>query len=173
MLSSYIIASIAYSGNPDVHVDKERAKQIMELELIPDLKWSVSAVDRFASQPPGASASLCGVKGDWGASIRQAMKQGKIEAFVPDENAEIPKEFDSEKNWPTCAKVIGDIRDQSNCGCCWAFAGAEAASDRMCIATEGKITYPLSAQDVCFCSSADGCDGGFIEVPWDYIKKIG
>ena len=29
--------------------------------------------------------------------------------------------------------VAKDIRDQSNCGCCWAFAGAEAASDR-CLA---------------------------------------
>ena len=38
--------------------------------------------------------------------------------------------------------------DQSNCGCCWAFAGAEAASDRMCIATKGKTMVPISAQDV-------------------------
>jgi putative ABC transport system ATP-binding protein len=30
-------------------------------------------------------------------------------------------------NWASCAKIIDDIRDQSNCGCCWAFAGAEAA----------------------------------------------
>jgi hypothetical protein len=39
--------------------------------------------------------------------------------------------------FPKCAKVIGDIRDQSNCGCCWAFGTAEAASDRLCIATGG------------------------------------
>ena len=29
---------------------------------------------------------------------------------------DIPKEFDSETNWPHCATVINDIRDQSNCG---------------------------------------------------------
>jgi len=65
------------------------------------------------------------------------------------------------------------IRDQSNCGCCWAFAGAEAASDRMCIATNATLMVPLSAQDVCFCSSSDGCGGGQIDTPWNYIKESG
>eukprot|EP00664_Eupelagonemidae_sp_cell27_P009023 gene9023-4477_t len=32
------------------------------------------------------------------------------------------------------------------CGCCWAFGSAEAASDRMCIATNGTLEIPLSAQ---------------------------
>jgi cathepsin B len=69
--------------------------------------------------------------------------------------------------------LIGDIRDQSNCGCCWAFGAAEAASGRMCIATQGKISVPLSAQDVCFCSSDDGCDGGDLTTPWSYIQQTG
>ena len=43
-----------------------------------------------------------------------------------------------------CAHVIH--RDQSNCGCCWAFAGASAASDRLCISTNGTVAVPLSAQ---------------------------
>jgi len=29
----------------------------------------------------------------------------------------IPASFDSVDNWPECSKVIGTIRDQSNCGC--------------------------------------------------------
>jgi len=84
---------------------------------------------------------------------------------------EIPDDFDSETNWPACAKIIGDIRDQSNCGCCWAFAAASAASDRLCIATEGKVAQPFSATDVCFCASDDGCGGGDISSPWDFIKS--
>lgn len=81
-----------------------------------------------------------------------------------------PEKFDSEEAWPHCAKVIGDIRDQSNCGCCWAFAGVGAASDRLCISTKGQKLVPLSAQDMCFCTSYDGCDGGDITSPWMHIN---
>jgi len=80
------------------------------------------------------------------------------------------------ENWPQCAKIIGDIRDQSNCGCCWAFGGAEAASDRMCIATNASMMIPLSAQDVCFNGGgfmSQGCNGGQITSPWSYMKKGG
>jgi len=96
------------------------------------------------------------------------------------ENMDIPDSFDSATKWPQCAKIIGDIRDQSGCGCCWAFAGAEAASDRMCIATNAAIMVPLSAQDVCFngggvipATKAHGCEGGAITHPWSYLKKGG
>lgn len=34
----------------------------------------------------------------------------------PEELQALPTEFDSIKQWPFCEKVIGDIRDQSNCG---------------------------------------------------------
>jgi len=86
-------------------------------------------------------------------------------------SVKIPDSFDSETNWPECAKVIGDIRDQSNCGCCWAFGAAEAASDRLCIATKGKVVLPLSANEVCFCASENGCGGGDIVSPWNFIAK--
>jgi len=76
-------------------------------------------------------------------------------------------------NWPKCSEVIGEIRDQSMCGCCWAFGAASAASDRMCIATQGQLAFPLSAEDVCFCASDDGCDGGDIQSPWDYVQQSG
>ena len=54
-----------------------------------------------------------------------------------------------------------------------AFAGAEAASDRLCISTNGTVQQPISAQDVCFCASSDGCQGGQIDTPWDYISQSG
>lgn len=93
--------------------------------------------------------------------------------FQPTPGFAAPLSFDSEKNWPQCAKVIGDIRDQSNCGCCWAFGAAEAASDRMCIATNGTTILPLSAQNMCFCASQDGCNGGDLFTPWAYIQSHG
>lgn len=114
-----------------------------------------------------------GVKGDQKAAVQAAIERGEMVPFVDSSNALIPDSFDSETNWPHCAKVIGDIRDQSNCGCCWAFGGAEAASDRMCIATNASLMVPLSAQDVCFNANMDGCNGGQIDTPWSYIRANG
>merc|ERR1719453_777186 len=116
----------------------------------------------------GASKSVAGVKPE--AMARRAEYAKKQQQLT---SASIPESFDSETNWPQCAKVIGDIRDQSMCGCYWAFAGASAASDRLCISSKGKIAVPLSAQDVCFCSNMDGCQGGQITTPWEFIGSKG
>merc|ERR1719426_346262 len=158
----------------DVH--PERAAMIKEIETTPGIHWKAAAHPRFASQAPGASKDLCGVKGNTTEAIRQLLEAGEIQEFVMSAEATIPDEFDSEQNWPHCAKIIGDIRDQSNCGCCWAFAGAEAASDRMCIATNASKMVPLSAQDVCFNGGglmSMGCNGGQITSPWSYMKTGG
>jgi len=155
----------------DVH--PLRAAQIEELKAMPGMTWTPAAHPRFADQAPGASKDLCGVKGDQKAIIKAAIARGEIVEHVADENFVAPESFDSETNWPQCAKVIGDIRDQSMCGCCWAFAGASAASDRMCIATNATIMLPLSAQDICFNSNEDGCDGGQIGTPWSYVQSTG
>merc|ERR1712232_1450097 len=155
----------------DVH--EERRVQIEEIKNTPGVLWTAAPQERFASQAPGASTHMMGVKGDWRAAIEEAIKAGKVERFQELTAVEVPEEFDSETNWPKCAKIIGDIRDQSNCGCCWAFGAAEAASDRMCIASDGELMLPLSAQDVCFTASDDGCDGGDINSPWDYISETG
>jgi cathepsin B len=91
----------------------------------------------------------------------------------------LPSDFDSATAFPKCAKTIGDIRDQSNCGCCWAFGSAEAASDRLCTQTNGTVILPLSAQDLCFCpksngyNDANGCGGGYPMDAWGYIVSHG
>jgi cathepsin B len=167
-----VVLSVGFGlAAADVH--PLRAKQIEELKAMPGMTWTPAAHPRFADQAPGASKDLCGVKGDPKADIKAGIARGTIVERLADDNFVAPESFDSETNWPQCAKVIGDIRDQSMCGCCWAFAGASAASDRMCIATNATIMLPLSAQDVCFNANEDGCDGGQITTPWDYIQSTG
>eukprot|EP00928_Gymnodinium_smaydae_P086400 TRINITY_DN7048_c0_g2_i1.p1 TRINITY_DN7048_c0_g2~~TRINITY_DN7048_c0_g2_i1.p1 ORF type:complete len:461 (+),score=85.16 TRINITY_DN7048_c0_g2_i1:931-2313(+) len=157
----------------DTHPD--RLAQIIAIQNMVGVKWRAAAHARFATEAPGASKTLNGVKGDWTKHIDAAVQRGSMVRYSDDmfSNDEPPESFDSATQWPHCAKIIDDIRDQSMCGCCWAFAGAEAASDRMCIATNGSIMVPLSAQDVCFCANDDGCDGGQIDTPWEYIKENG
>merc|ERR1719199_199536 len=127
--------------------------------------WTAAVQSRFAGMPVGHSKPLMGVNGNWSSDLQLSILKGDVEPFVPtwSATASIPDAFDSVTNWPACAKILSDIRDQSACGCCWAFGGAEAASDRMCIATKGKMQFPFSAQDVCFCANPNGCGGGQID----------
>jgi cathepsin B len=175
MMRVAFVASVATvaSAAPGLHED--RLAQIQTILDTPGVLWTPAVNGKFASEAPGASKSLCGVKGDWKGEVAAAVDRGEITPFAGNRllSSHIPEAFDSATNWPQCAKTIGDIRDQSNCGCCWAFAAAEAASDRMCISTNASLLLPLSAQDVCFCASYDGCNGGDITTPWRYMKHSG
>jgi cathepsin B len=172
--ASAALVATSFANGFVVHPD--RAAQIEEIQNTPGVLWKAAAHPRFAAHAPGASQDMNGVKGDQKAIIQELVKLGEVVEFFADANVAVPEEFDSATNWPQCAKIIGDIRDQSNCGCCWAFAGAEAASDRMCIATNASMMVPLSAQDVCFNGGglmSMGCNGGQISSPWSYLKKGG
>jgi len=87
--------------------------------------------------------------------------------------AALPTTFDSRLAWPQCW-TITQIRDQSACGSCWAHAFAEAASDREC--TYGvNLNLTLSVQVINSCCDecGNGCDGGQIDVPWQYWTDTG
>jgi cathepsin B len=105
------------------------------------------------------------------------------EAFVEMENdmsevpnVDIPADFDVRTAFPDCAEVSGNIRDQSDCGSCWAFGSTEAFNDRHCIATGDKTK--LSVEDTtancgflqCF---SMGCNGGQPGQAWQWFKKKG
>merc|ERR1711939_737113 len=164
---SVLLLCAVVSAAPTNETTQEN--MVDRINSTPDVLWKAGLNERFAD--PSAMKSLCGVKADSAALV------AKLPTAVSKiADADVPDSFDSETNWPQCAKVIGDIRDQSNCGCCWAFAGAEAASDRMCIATNASMMIPLSAQDVCFNGGgmmSMGCNGGQITSPWSYLKKGG
>ena len=153
----------------------DRLAEIERINSIPGLTWKAAA-GRFEGTAPGSSAPLLGAV-RMGAEEKQALiQQGRLRIAPQSEYdywLDVPDSFDSETHWPMCAKVIGDIRDQSNCGCCWAFSTAEAASDRMCINTNGKTLLPLSSEQLCFCSNPDGCNGGDPLAAWQFIAETG
>lgn len=88
--------------------------------------------------------------------------------------ADLPKEFDPAKEWPECPS-LKEIRDQSVCGSCWAFGAAEAATDRLCIASKGKIVDRLSDEDLLTCceSCGFGCNGGYPSAAWMWFSRDG
>ena len=75
-----------------------------------------SLAQRFAHNR-NASRALYGVKAE-SPHVRTAALSAGRAVMAPTISAEaaaaLPESFDAEANWPQCAKVIGDIRDQSN-----------------------------------------------------------
>ncbi|CAN0294021.1 unnamed protein product, partial [Ectocarpus fasciculatus] len=56
---------------------------------------------------------------------------------------DIPVNFDAREAFPECASVIGRVRDQSDCGSCWAFASTEVRIGR---SDRGRAA-PYATQD--------------------------
>jgi len=94
------------------------------------------------------------------------------------EDSAIPEAFDVRTNWPACAPVTGLVRDQSDCGSCWAHGSVEAFNDRHCIAT-GDATTILSPEDTLSCCSGAacafsmGCNGGQPSGAWKWFSQTG
>ncbi len=66
---------------------------------------------------------------------------------------------------------IHAVRDQAQCGSCWAFGSTEALSDRFCLAGKNVI---LSPQDPVSCDYNNyGCDGGYLNLVWQYFTNTG
>ena len=92
----------------------------------------------------------------------------------------LPDSFDVREQWPDCAGVVNHIRDQSNCGSCWAHGTTEALNDRLCINTIGRGAYTtlLSVADTTACCDMDkcnsmGCNGGMIGQAWAWLDSEG
>jgi len=98
----------------------------------------------------------------------------KLAKTVKTVAAKIPDTFDARTAWPAC-ESIGEIRDQANCGSCWAFGACEAMSDRICIASKGTRQDRISTQDMTTCceSCGMGCDGGYPAAAWEWWQETG
>mmetsp|Transcript_127583 Transcript_127583/g.272010 ORF Transcript_127583/g.272010 Transcript_127583/m.272010 type:complete len:379 (+) Transcript_127583:2-1138(+) len=121
-----------------------------------------------------------------GASLKQAKQlMGTLQNTntrswlphkAPEKIVELPAEFD----WRTDPRAahcpsLKEIRDQANCGSCWAFGSVEAMTDRICILSMGTKNFHLSAEDVMSCDHLGdmGCNGGVPSSVYTYYRLFG
>lgn len=85
----------------------------------------------------------------------------------------LPNDFDTRKKWPNCQVKL---KNQQNCGACWAFAATSTLADRFCIQSDGKWKVDLSPQDMVSCdigAGDNGCTGGLPLPSWNYLRYRG
>jgi cathepsin B len=126
--------------------------------------WKAS-LNKFSSWTMGDAKRLLGTKLDnpYMAEIPRVTTEAEA----------IPAAFDSRTQWPG---AIHPIRNQEQCGSCWAFGATEALSDRFAIQSNLSVNVVLSPQDLVSCDTANGnqgCDGGYPIYAWQYMQTTG
>jgi cathepsin B len=83
-----------------------------------------------------------------------------------------PKTVEWTKRAPQC---IPPVKNQGNCGDCWAFATEEMVSIRFCIEKITSTYAPMSVQHISSCAgeNLDGCDGANPSVAAAFMSSTG
>lgn len=87
-----------------------------------------------------------------------------VKKHSPELIASLPENFHPLEKWPNCSS-LNEIRDQGDCGSCWAFGAVEAMTDRVCIHSNGTQNFHFSADDVLSCGDGE-CTGGMMASAW-------
>lgn len=129
--------------------------------------WLAGRSDFFDGMTFREARSLMGARGSGPVTTHPNGTHGE-----PGSSTGAPAEFDARTAWPG---LIHEIRNQQQCGSCWAFGTAEAMGDRVSIAL-GRKSPVLSPEDLVSCDQGDGdngCRGGFVDHAWAYVKNVG
>jgi C1A family cysteine protease len=75
-------------------------------------------------------------------------------------------------NWATNTSIVTPVKNQGQCGSCWAFA-AVAVSESLYALNGNKLTS-FSEQQVVSCDKqSEGCNGGYPDLALNYIASNG
>ena len=75
-------------------------------------------------------------------------------------------------DWTT-NKCMSPVRDQGQCGSCWAFAAVGAAEAAHCLMTGSLVDFSEQQLVSCASSAGYGCQGGWPNKALDYISQTG
>ncbi|KAI1702087.1 papain family cysteine protease domain-containing protein [Ditylenchus destructor] len=164
-------ASVERNSSPGIPLEEEAltGQELVDYINANQNLWKARFNSRFTSFGNDFKGDLLGI---------QTRKYSGSNLTVQ-ENITLPTSFDAREKWPYC-QSIWRIDDQSSCACCWAIAAANAMSDRICIASEGKIQISLSVIDLATCCAncsankeKGGCFGGSAVLAWQFWNSDG
>jgi len=135
--------------------------------------WKAGVHPRFANSTVASLKQLLGtvLVGEEGYMEPEFERKNFAATAIPDA-------FDVRTGFPACAAITGRVRDQSNCGSCWAFSSTESFNDRYCIKT-GDAKTIFSPEDTVSCCSglkcslSMGCNGGQPSGAWSWFTSAG
>ena len=79
-------------------------------------------------------------------------------------------------DWRADARgVVGPVKNQGQCGTCWAFAATEQVEAALVLA--GSPPVELSPQQLASCATrefgcCDGCGGGDVAAAYEYLRRV-
>jgi len=165
-----LIAAPAFGSHPtpDGKTKINDNKLIQFYNEIVGSTWTAGANEIFNSMTFDDARPLLGTHLTHISEHLNATLDDSVYAAVGDDT--IPTDFDAKTKWPG---LILPIRNQQQCGSCWAFSAAEVLSDRVSIAS-GKASPVLSPEDMVSCDKSDqGCQGGMLPNAWNYLTNTG
>ena len=179
MLKVVLISALTYAalglGISKKHQNRGQKNGIIHKEIVEQIKNKTWMWKPFeAEENPLAGKSDEELRGLIGAMV----DEDNLDLSGADVN-DIPvwqgatyAPFDSRTKWGSC---IHPVMNQGSCGSCWAFGATEVLSDRLCIASEGKVDVVLSPQYLVSCdtSRSRGCSGGYPYYAFQYLANYG
>lgn len=162
ILSIFVLASISIATN-DNDASSFKETFVRKLNSL-STTWKATTTSRVAQLSTDDFKALINPAG-FSHDPRLPTK-----TFTAAEHAATPESFDSRSAWAHCGSMR-QIRDQSQCGSCWAVSSVETITDRTCI-KHGRDVI-LSAEDMLACSGAGSCNGGQPYMAFSYWVKSG
>ena len=166
-LQTLLVLSIFLAGVFSTSFAKLTPEQAQELKEIQTAikakgaKWKAGE-NAIMKLPKDAKQKLCG--------LRMESAPSKEDDGAPVEATSFPATFD----WRTDSRnVVTPVKDQANCGSCWAFASVGAMESKLLI--EGDHNgADLSEQFVVSCDLSNfGCEGGYMSYVYNFLTTTG